>query len=376
MSLGTSVSHPRPLREARIDLGAISRNVETLRARVDAEHTMVVVKARGYGHGAVPSARAAVEGGADWLGVVDVAEALALRAADIQVPILAWMHDAAADFAAAVGAGVDIGVSSVAQLERVAEASAPLLPMLHLKVDTGLGRSGATLDDCAQFFARAAALQSSGAIVVRGIFSHLAGTSDADDAAQLAAFDTAVALASDVGLDPELRHIAATGGALSGVTAGTNLVRLGIGAYGLSPFEGLSSASLGLTPAMELSAGVVSIKRVPAGTGVSYGSTYRTTAETTLALIPLGYAEGIPRQASGRGPVSIGGRMFTVAGRVAMDQFVVDVGDAPVQPGDRAVLFGDPAGGVPGADDWAAAADTINYEIVTRIGGRVVHTYP
>ena len=368
-------SQVRPLREARIDLGAITRNVDSLRTRFNMEHTMVVVKARGYGHGAVASARAAVEGGADWLGVVDVGEALELRAAGIRVPILAWMHDTGADYAAAVKAGVDIGVSSVAQLERVAAASAPLRPHVHIKVDTGLARSGVTLDECVELFGRAAALQSSGAIVVRGMFSHLANTSDADDTAQLAAFDTAVALASASGLDPELRHIAATGGALSGVTAGTNLVRIGIGAYGLSPLEGVSSASLGLEPAMELSAEVVSVKRVPAGTGVSYGWTYRTSAETTLALVPLGYAEGIPRQASGRGPVVIGGRRFTVAGRIAMDQFVVDVGDAPVRAGDRAVLFGDPAKGVPSADDWAAAADTITYELVTRIGGRVVHTH-
>lgn len=336
---------------------------------------MVVVKARGYGHGAVASAGAAVEGGADWLGVVDVAEARELRSSGLGTPILAWMHDGDADFLAAVDAGIDIGVSSIGQLERVAAASAPRLPQIHIKVDTGLGRSGVTLDECEQLFARAAALQASGSVAVRGIFSHLANTSPADDAAQLAALEYALALAAAAGLDPELRHIAATAGALSGVTGSTNLVRIGIGAYGLSPFDGQTSASLGLIPAMELSAAVVSVKRVPAGTGVSYGSTYRTTAETTLALIPLGYAEGIPRQASGRGPVSIGGRMFTVAGRVAMDQFVVDVGDAPVAVGDRAVLFGDPAMGVPSADDWARAADTINYEIVTRIGGRVVLTH-
>lgn len=365
----------RPLREARVDLGAITRNVETLRARIECEHTMVVVKARGYGHGAVASARAAVDGGADWLGVVDVAEALELRAAGLSTPILAWMHDSDADFVSAVAAGVDIGVSSIGQLERVVTASAPLVSNIHIKVDTGLGRSGVTIAECEQLFVRAAQLQVSGSISVRGIFSHLANTSGPDDAGQLAWFEAALSLARTVGLDPEFVHIAATGGALSGVIGSTNLVRIGIGAYGLSPFDGESSASLGLTPAMELSAAVVSVKRVLAGTGVSYGSTYRTAADTSLALIPLGYAEGIPRQASGRGPVWIGGRMFTVAGRVAMDQFVVDVGDANVVAGDRAVLFGDPATGVPSADDWARAADTINYEIVTRIGGRVVVTY-
>jgi alanine racemase len=148
-------------------------------------------------------------------------------------------------------------------------------------------------------------------------------------------------------------------------------VRLGIGVYGLSPFEDRTSADLGLRPAMTLRAAVAAVRRVPAGQGVSYGYTYRTDGETTLALVPAGYADGVPRQASNAGPVAIGGRRFRVAGRIAMDQFVVDVGDADVRVGDEAVLFGDPTLGVPGAEEWAQAASTINYEIVTRIGARV-----
>ena len=148
------------------------------------------------------------------------------------------------------------------------------------------------------------------------------------------------------------------------------LVRLGISVYGFSPVEELE-----LRPAMELAASVVSVKRVPAGHGVSYGFDYRTPEATTLALVPLGYGDGVPRQASGRGPVRIGERVYQVAGRVAMDQFVVDVGDAPVNVGDRAVLFGDPATGAPSARDWAEAAGTIDYDIVTRIGPRVPRRY-
>jgi alanine racemase len=152
-------------------------------------------------------------------------------------------------------------------------------------------------------------------------------------------------------------------------------VRWGIGAYGLSPGNDSGSQRVDLIPAMELSAEVVSVKRVPAGSGVSYGHTHRTGSETTLALVPLGYADGVPRGGSGAGPVSINGTTYRVSGRIAMDQFVVDVGDAPVAIGDRAVLFGDPATGVPSADDWALVAGTINYEIVTRIGNRVVRSY-
>ncbi|MBC7518408.1 MAG: alanine racemase [Microbacteriaceae bacterium] len=363
----------RAFREARVDLGAIIANVDTLRAAIGTTHTMAVVKARGYGHGAVPSARAAIAGGADWLGVVEVAEALELRAAKIDVPILAWLHDPAANFDEAVSAQIDIGINSLAQLDRAAQASGTAV--VHLKVDTGLGRNGVVLDECEQLFAAAHQHEKLGRVRVRGIFSHLANASDADDAAQATAFESAVALAESAGLAPELRHLASTAAALRLPATRFDLVRLGIGIYGLSPFDDQNSESLGLRPALELSAVIVSVKRVPAGSGVSYGYTYRTAAPTTLALVPLGYADGIPRQASNRAPVSINGKTYPIAGRVAMDQFVVDVGDAVVAEGDRAVLFGDPARGIPSADDWARSCDTINYEIVTRLAGRLGYRY-
>lgn len=362
----------RPLREALVDLSAISANVETLRRRIATDHFMAVVKARGYGHGAVPSARAALSGGADWLGVVDVAEALELRASGIDAPVLAWLHEPGADFSAACALQIDLGIGSLEHLARAADAGGAVV---HLKVDTGLGRGGMTFDRVEEFFAAAAAHERAGRVRVRGLFSHLANASPADDAAQVAAFERALALAAAAGLDPEVRHLAATAGALRVPTARFDLVRVGIGIYGLSPFEGEDSASLGLRPVLQLSAAVVSVKRVPAGSGVSYGYRYRTSEATNLALVPLGYADGIPRQASNLGPVTINGLPYRVAGSVAMDQFVVDVGDAPVAIGDRAVVFGDPATGVPSADAWAEAAGTINYEIVTRIGGRTEFRY-
>ena len=361
------------MREALVDLSAISRNVETLRAAVGGLPSMVVVKANGYGHGAVPVARAALEGGAEWLGVADLAEALELREAGVSAPVLAWLHDPAADFTAAIDAGVDIGVSYPEQLERVAAASGRAV--VQLKVDTGLARNGAADADWPELVAAAAAHERAGRITVRGVWSHLANASADSDAEQVARFDSALATARAAGLDPELTHLAATAATLRVPEARFGLVRLGVGVYGLSPFDDADSAQLGLTPAMQLSGAVVSVKRVAAGTGVSYGHDYVTASETTLALVPLGYADGVPRQASGRGPVSINGVRHTVAGRVAMDQIVVDVGDAPVAVGDRAVLFGDPATGVPSATDWADAAGTINYEIVTRIGARVERVY-
>lgn len=363
----------RPMRQARVDLGAIAGNIGVLKAAVRTPLTMVVVKSNAYGHGAVPVARTAVDSGADWLGTASIEEAVELRAAGIGAPILAWLHDPGASFHAAIAAGIDLGVSYPDQLERV--AATPGRARVQLKVDTGLGRNGSAPDEWERLFAAASAHQSAGRIEVTGLWSHLANAGEAADLDQVAEFERAIALAHEAGLDPELLHLAATAGALRVPAARFGMVRLGIGAYGLSPFDDASSADLGLRPAMELSAVVASVKRMPAGTGVSYGHDYRAGASSTLALVPLGYADGVPRHASGRGTVSIGGTIHTIAGRVAMDQFVVDVGDTGVRVGDRAVLFGDPATGVPSAEDWAAAAGTINYEIVTRIGARVERTH-
>lgn len=360
------------MREALIDLGAIRHNVGALREAMPGTLMMVVVKAAAYGHGAVPVARAAVEAGADWLGVVDVAEALELRAAGIAAPTLAWLHGPEGDYAAAIAADVDLGVYSLEQLRAVAAVGGA---QVQLKIDTGLGRGGATTADWRELVAAAAAFERDGKLAVRGVWSHLANTDEASDSAQIAEFQSAIDVAREAGIDPSLTHLAASAGALTRPDARFDMVRLGIAVYGLSPDASIDVAPLGLRPAMELAADVVTVKRVPAGTGVSYGHHYRTTRETSLALVPLGYGDGVPRHASGRGRVSINGRTYTVCGRVAMDQIVLDVGDDPVRVGDRAVLFGDPATGAPSAEDWALAADTIGYEIVTRIGARVPRRY-
>jgi alanine racemase len=363
----------RPLREARIDLGALQSNVGVLRDAVTPAQTMVIVKAEGYGHGAIEAARAAVQAGTEWLGVVDIAEALALRNAGITIPILAWLHGDQSDFEAAVAAGIDIGISTAGQLERAAVTSG--LAHVQIKVDTGLSRNGVEERLSAGLFARAAELERSGAISVRGVWSHLANAGADEDRLQVRRFEAALDRAEDAGLRPELRHLAATAGALSLPEARFDLVRLGIGVYGLSPFEDTTAQKLGIRPVMELSAEIVSVKKVPSGSGVSYGYTHRTAGESTVALVPLGYADGIPRSASSAAPVSINGKTYRVSGRVAMDQFVVDLGDDDVALGDRAILFGNPDTGVPSAEDWAHAAGTINYEIVTRIGPRVTRVF-
>ncbi|GAB3404180.1 alanine racemase [Schumannella luteola] len=360
----------RPLREIRIDAAALSHNVATLKPLVAPAQTMVVVKANAYGHGALVAARAALEGGADWLGTADLDEALALRAAAIRAPLLAWLHGPATDFRPAAEAGVDVGVSSLDQLERAAAAGA----VVHLKFDTGLSRNGIQADDAPAVIARVAELQRDAGLHVRGVFSHLSGTTPEEDLAQLARFELAVAALAEAGVRPELRHLAASAAAISLPATRLDLVRLGIASYGLSPDPRVPVEPLALRPVMEVSAGIAHVKRVPAGEGVSYGYIHRTTAPTTLALVPLGYADGVPRSASGGARVAIGGVQHPVVGRIAMDQFVVDVGDAAVAVGDRAVLWGDPATGAPSAEDWADAAGTIDYEIVTRVGGRAERT--
>ncbi|MCP2635301.1 alanine racemase [Microbacterium sp. HD4P20] len=359
------------LREATVDVGAIADNVRHLRRLTESE-VIAVVKADGYGHGAVRTAAAALEGGATRLGVSDIAEALALRRGGIDAPILAWLHAQGADFALAAAHGIELGISSLEQLQQAAAAASADRPVsVHLKLETGLSRNGIAPADYRVVFAEAARLERIGKLRVIALFSHLSNASADDDRAALRVFDEAVGVAAALGLAPPLRHIAATHAAIALPETRLGCVRIGIGLYGLSPFDDRTSADLGLRPAMTLRGAVAAVRRVPAGTGVSYGYAYRTDRETTLALVPLGYADGVPRQASGAGPVVIGGRRHTVAGRIAMDQFVVDVGDTPVAVGDEAVLFGDPTLGVPSATEWADAAGTINYEIVTRVGPRV-----
>jgi alanine racemase len=363
--------------EARVDLDAIRGNVAILKARTSAE-VMAVVKGDGYGHGAVQAARAALSGGATWLGVCTLGEALQLREAGVTAPILAWLIAPGAPLHQAVGLDVDLNAASLGQLDEVVAAGkiAGRAPRVHLKIDTGLNRNGATVADWPALVEAAAKAEAVGDVRVVGVWSHLVYADVPDHETtgrQLAAFREALAVAEAAGLTPEVRHLANSAAALTRPDTHFDLVRPGIAVYGLSPIEG---QSFGLRPAMTAHARVALVKRVPAGEGVSYGHTYVTERETTLALVPLGYADGVPRHASNIGPVWINGNRYTIAGRVCMDQIVVDCGDDPVAAGDEAVLFGPGDRGEPLADDWAAAIGTINYEIVTRFGSpRVPRTY-
>ncbi|BCJ60234.1 alanine racemase [Micromonospora endophytica] len=363
--------------EVRVDLDAVRENVGRLRGGTSAE-VMAVVKGDGYGHGMVPAARAALDAGATWLGVCTLDEALTLRAAGFDTPVLAWLLAPGLPLAAGVAADVDLGVASLPQLAEMIEASrlADRPARIHLKIDTGLARGGATVADWPALLDAAAKAQADGLVEVVGVWSHfvyadMPGHPTTDR--QLAVFHEGLAMVERAGLRPRYRHLANSAATLTRPDTHFDLVRPGLAVYGLSPVAG---ETYGLRPAMTARARVMLTKRVPAGSGVSYGHTYTTEGEANLAVVPLGYADGVPRHASNAGPVQLGGRRRIISGRVCMDQFVLDCGDDPVAAGDVVTLFGDGADGGPTADDWAEAVGTINYEIVTRFGStRVPRVY-
>ena len=361
------------MRKLTIDLNNVAHNLDAMRKLVNSSGNQVkvmgVVKADAYGHGMLQVARKIEAEGVDYLGVADLREAEALRSAGITSRILAWLHDPQDDFVSAIKHEIDVAVTSQEQLLRVKKAAALVgsPAQIHIKVDTGLSRNGVTIDELEDLLIETKTAVAEGLVDTVGIFSHLSSTGVQEDLAQIERFELALAMAAKLGVEFDLRHLTASDGTLSYPQAHYDMVRLGIALYGLSPFSDNRAAEFGLKPVMTAEATVVQTKRVQAGEGVSYGYLYRTDKETTLALVPVGYAEGLPRNASGKAEVCINNKNYKILSRIAMDQFVVDVGDASVTPGDRVVIFGDC--GLT-ADDLATAADTINYEIVTRIGSR------
>jgi len=368
--------------EARIDLAAISDNVAALRNHAGDAAVMAVVKADGYGHGLVPAAQAAVDGGASWLGVTVIEEALTLRRAGLQTRTLAWLNAPGEDWAAAIAADVDLSANDVWAVDEIAAAARELgrPARLHLKVDTGLGRAGATPRDWPDLVAAALKAQVEGVLQVVGLWSHFAYADEPGHQTigeQVRVFREAVDLAERVGVRPEVRHLANSAATLVLPEARFDLVRPGIAVYGLSPVPQIGGPeAYGLRPAMTLAARFILVKRVPAGHGVSYGHQYVTPRDTTLGVVPLGYADGIPRHATNIGPLLAAGARRTIAGRVCMDQIVIDLGDDPAAAGDEVLLFGPGDQGEPTAQEWADVLGTISYEVVSRIGGRVPRSYP
>ena len=366
---------------AVVDLGAITANVRVLHERSATAELMAVVKADGYGHGLFEAARAAQAGGATWLGAAQQAEAIALRDAGFGGRIFTWLHVPGNDFGEALTRDLDVAASAPWALDAIVEGARATgrTARVHLKADTGLGRNGAYGQDFLDLVAAARLHEAEGTVRVVGVWSHFAYADEPDHPTvrrQREVFEEAVRAAESAGCELEVRHLANSAATLTNASVHYDLVRPGIAVYGLTPVPQLGGPdAYGLTPAMTLTARLSLVKRVPAGQGVSYGHAYITPRETVLGLVPLGYADGIPRNATNVGPVSVHGRPNVIAGRVCMDQFVVDLGpDSTAREGDEVVLFGaDPEG--PTAQGWADATGTISYEIVTRVGPRVPRVY-
>jgi alanine racemase len=366
---------------AEIDLAAFRSNVSTLQRHASVP-VMVIVKADGYGHGMLECAREARTAGAEWLGVATPTEALQLREAGDSGLLLAWLYGVDEDLAPLVAADVDLSAQSVDQIGRLVAAAAMTerRARVHLKIDTGLSRNGAPSYEWQQVCAIAADAEHSGAIEVVGIWSHLAAADEPGHPSvplQIQAFQQAYEQARAAGLEPTLRHLSNSAGALVVPEARLDLVRVGIAAYGIDPAPGIAAlAGVTLRPVMRLRAQLVNVKRISEGAGVSYGWTWTAPAPTTVGLVPLGYGDGIPRHAGNRALVGWSGTRVPIRGRICMDQFVVELGAGRVaEPGDDVIVFGPGDHGEPTAGEWAAWCDTIGYEIVTRIGTRVPRRY-
>ncbi|OBJ72204.1 alanine racemase [Mycobacterium sp. 1274756.6] len=366
--------------EAAIDLGAIAHNIGVLREKAGSAQVMAVVKADGYGHGAAAVARAAVGAGAAELGVATIDEALALRADGVTAPVLAWLHRPGTDFAPALAADVGVGISSVSQLDALLDAVTRTgrTAAVTVKVDTGMNRNGARAAEFPQLLDALRRAAADDAVRLRGLMSHLACADEPDHPSnnlQAQRFSELLELTADHGVRFEVAHLANSPATMTRPDLAYDLVRPGIAVYGLSPLPHLGD--LGLIPAMTLKTTVVLVRPLAAGEGVSYGQTWIADRDTTVALLPIGYADGVFRPLSGRFEVLINGRRRRSVGRVCMDQFVVDLGPGPVDvaEGDEAILFGPGRDGEPLAQDWADTLGTIHYEVVTSPRGRVTRTY-
>ena len=394
---------------AAVDLAAIRHNLGVLRAAAPGALQLATVKANAYGHGLLPVARAALDGGADWLGVAQLAEAFTLRAgldeagvARAEAPILAWISTSSSDFAAAIEADIDLSVSWTWVLADICAAAREVgrPARVHVKIDTGMSRAGSTLADLPALASALRMAADDGLVDVVGAWSHMSRADDpseagnASTASHVRIFEEGLAILADAGITPRIRHLSATSGILWHPEAHYDMVRAGIGLYGLSPDPAVAtSEELGLIPALELRAPLTSVKVIEEGTPASYGGTWVAPTRRWIGLVPLGYGDGILRAVSNKARVVVhtasGPFNAPIVGRVCMDQFMVDLGpaqgspgtptarsgDAPAAPGDTAILFGSGTGGEALADDWAEAASTINYEIVTHLGAHIPRMY-
>ena len=366
---------------AEVNLLAIADNLKLIKSKTDAQ-VLAVVKADAYGHGLIQVGKAAADAGADWLGTALLEEGIVLRKSGIKIPIISWLTPLGEDFKSAIDLDIDLSISSVELLNEVITAAKSInkISRVHIEIDTGMSRGGVG-DDWQIFLTELSKASKSNEVNVVGIWSHFARADEPDEKMnkeQLATFEDRIKSLAMAGISPEFIHIANSAASLTNKSAHKNIIRWGIGLYGLSPdLNNLGdSKSLKLKPAMKLKAKLHLVKTVKAGMSVGYGGTAITKSDTKLGVVTLGYADGIPRNANNLAGVFAAGVRAPLIGRVSMDQFVVDLGiNSLAKTGDEVIVFGDGVGGEYTADEWAKASGTINYEIVTRIGSRVPRIY-
>ena len=366
---------------AEVNLLAIADNLKLIKGKTDSQ-VLAVVKADAYGHGLIQVGKTAADAGAEWLGTALLEEGIALRKSGIKIPIISWLTPLGEDFETAIDLDIDLSISSIELLSEVVTAgkSVKKIPKVHIEVDTGMSRGGVG-DDWQLFLDQLIKASKSNEIKVVGIWSHFARADEPDEKMnneQLATFEDRIKSLASAGINPEFIHIANSAASLTNKGAHKNIIRWGIGLYGLSPdVNNLGdSKSLKLKPAMKLKAKLHLVKTVKAGASVGYGGTAITKSDTKLGVVTLGYADGIPRNANNLAGVFVAGNRAPLIGRVSMDQFVVDLGiNSSAKTGDEVIVFGDGSSGEYTVDEWAKASGTINYEIVTRIGSRVPRIY-
>jgi alanine racemase len=353
-----------------VDLDAVAANTRFFASRADAE-VMAVVKADGFGHGSAETARTALANGATWLGVTSIAEGLALREAGLAAPVLSWLNPVDADFALALAAGIDLAVPSHRHLSAVMDAASASgrRARVHLHLDVGMARDGCEPAQWPGLCRAAFGGEQRSVITVAGLMGHLGcadNPADPCNGTGRACFALGLERARAAGLRPPVRHLAATAATLTDPRTHHTLCRIGAGLVGIDP-----SRTTRLHPALTLTAPVVAVRRVRAGSPVGYGHSWIAPADTALGLLPVGYADGLPRAASGHAEVMVRGRRCPVAGLISMDQTVIDLRSQQIPPGEVAVVFGPGSSGEPTVADWSGWAGTIEHEIVTGIGARV-----
>ena len=367
---------------AEINLSAITQNFKSIKSRTTAD-VLAVVKADAYGHGLIPVSKALEEAGADWFGTALLEEAINLRKAGILKPIISWLTPLGEDFKSAIDLDIDLGIPSIDLLDEVIKAASLTgkAARIHLEIDTGMSRGG-VLSEWDQLIKSVLVGVNLKQLKVIGIWSHFARADEPDELMnqeQLSLFEEKVNQAKAAGIDAQFIHIANSAALFTNKIAHKNIIRSGIALFGLSPDIKTigDSSSLGLKPAMKLKAKLNLVKEVKAGSSVGYGGTAVLKSDTKLGVVALGYADGIPRSTNNLAGVFVDKKRAPIIGRVSMDQFVVDLGiTSTAKAGDEVIVFGDGSNGEYTVDEWAKAANTINYEIITRIGPRVPRIYP